>query len=282
MASPVPGPKALPDPSLTWVLPAAKEAYDNREAIQGLWDRLATLLLGKKQSIGFTGLGGVGKTVLFDHLTGAAYRPGYTPPGTSRHKEKGKVSRHRKRMHMTVVPGQDSPARLEVTDDLFGAKPVDGVVHVVANGFVELRSGAARETLVRTGLQTIESFRQHQLEQELRDLDLTCEMIRASMRNNDKPKWMIVVSDKVDLYYDSVLEAEKYYSPGSGSKFSARIEEMQNRVGRDRFDWVAAPACAWLEDFEWNGQVVPSKLKPLDRDYFIGQLIDLIGAYCER
>ncbi|HUK91999.1 MAG TPA: hypothetical protein VLZ81_16485, partial [Blastocatellia bacterium] len=117
----------MPIENVSWMLPAAKELYQRRDEITGAWEKITALLLGKKRSIAFTGMAGVGKTVLFDHLTGKAYKQGYTPPSTSLVKEAGKVSFQKKRIHITVIPGQDSMPRLEAVDEIFfGKKGVDG------------------------------------------------------------------------------------------------------------------------------------------------------------
>lgn len=267
----------------SWVLPAAAEAYANREQIAKLWHRLAALLLGRKKSIALTGLAGVGKTVLLDHLTGTAFKAGYTPPGQSKAKETGKVHRQGKRLSLSAVPGQESAPRLEATDDLFGENAVDGVIHVVANGFTDIRNEVAKEALIKQGnLVTLADFRKAQLENELTDLDKTCELIRKSIRTTKRPQWMLVVADKVDLYYDAIGAAETYYSPHGQSEFTKRLQALQGQVGSDSFEWEALPACAWLENFTWNKEEAVSRLKPKERDFYIGQLLRQVEAYCAR
>ena len=50
---------------------------------------------------------------------------------------------------LSAVPGQDSRPRLTALSDVFEAKrPVDGVVHVVANGFAGLRGARDEQTLI--------------------------------------------------------------------------------------------------------------------------------------
>ena len=264
---------------LSWILPAVKEAYENREEIAKLWEKVAALVFGREKSIALTGVPGAGKTVLFDHLTGAAFKAGYSPPGKSRAVEVGKIHRQGKRISFSVVPGQVSAPRLDATDDLFDDNAVDGVVHVVPNGFVDLRSTLAREVLAANNLA---DFRAAQISQELVDLDHTCELIRKSIRSNQKPRWMLVVVDKVDLYYESISQAQSYYSPGSGSPFANRMDLLCSQVGSDNFEWEAVPACAWLEDFKWNNEIAISRLKPSERDFYIAQLLRTIGAYCGR
>jgi ABC-type phosphate/phosphonate transport system ATPase subunit len=142
----------------SWMLPAAEQAYKHRKEILSAWERLTAFLFGKRKAIAVTGMAGAGKTVLFDHLSGLAYKQGYTPPFTSVAVESGKLKSRKKRIGMSVIPGQSAPPRLFALNDIFlGKKPVNGVIHVVSNGFIELRSREAKETLIKTaGLATLE------------------------------------------------------------------------------------------------------------------------------
>jgi hypothetical protein len=272
--------------NVEWLLPAAKEAYKRREEIQAIWQRILAILLGKKTKIAFTGMSGAGKTVLFDYLRGEGYKRGYTPPGRpSASVESKKIpASERKRFAISVVPGQDAPARHVATEKLFGQKKlaVDGVVHVVSNGFIQTRGEWSRPVLEEIGYNTLDSYREYQLEGELKDLDLTCELIRKSIQKFRKPQWLIVAATKVDLYYDSILEARQYYSPVGESLFVDRIKRLIGQVGSDNFSWTAAPVCAWLEDFEWKDTKVSSVLKPHQRDRFLASLANLLESYCER
>jgi hypothetical protein len=266
-----------------WVLPAAKAAYKNREEIISLWSRLTTYFLGKKSSLAVTGMAGVGKTVLFDHLSGEAYKHGYKPPGKSEEEESGKVSAKGKRIAFRTVPGDSASPRRESIDSLFlGKKPVDGVIHVVANGFVEVRKPVAQTALVRDfGLDTLQKFRQFHLSEELKDLHETCELIRQSFKKHRKPSWLLVAVTKADLFYGHIAAAEEYYSPEGGGDFSQRIKLLQSQVGSDNLRWDARPACAWLEDFEWNGEKQPGTLKPDARDHYIALFAGQLERYCE-
>jgi hypothetical protein len=267
---------------LGWTLPIAREALKNHQQIQSAWERVANLLLGKKRTLAFTGMQGVGKTVLFDHLTGRAYRRGYKPLGRSRRVETASLKVPQRRLRMSVVPGQVDNVRLHATDNLFrGKKTVHGVIHVVANGFVEVRTQAARDALVKEArLESVTDFRNHQLSAELADLDLTCELIRNAIRESNRPTWMLVAVDKVDLYYPEISRTEEYYAPSAKSRFTERLELLQQQVGTDRFTWDAVPVCAWLEDFHWNGSTVPSTLKPHERDHYLAAFIDVLEEFC--
>ncbi|HEV2860698.1 MAG TPA: GTPase [Pyrinomonadaceae bacterium] len=267
----------------TWVLPAAKEAYKNREEIKSLWSRITTFFLGKKSSIAITGMAGVGKTVLFDYLSSEAYERGYKPPGRSEDEETGKVTAAGQRIGFRTIPGQSAMPRREAIDKIFlGKKPVDGVIHVVANGFIEIRKQVSRQTLIRdASLDTLEKFRSFYLGEELKDLHETCEIIRQSYQKHRKPAWVLVAVTKADLFYADIAQAERYYSPEGDGEFSQRMEILRSQIGWDNIRWDALPVCAWLEDFEWNGERQPSVLKPDQRDHYIASFAEQLERYCE-
>ncbi len=266
----------------SWLVPAAKEAYKSRAQIASNWERIVTLIKGKKIEIAVTGLSGAGKTVLLDHLTGQAFSRGYTPPGRSRSSETGKVPAKGFRIALNTVPGQESHIRLTALTKIFETKrPVDGVIHVVSNGYITQREGTAREVLVKDfHVTTVENLRQHFLAEELRDLDSTLESIRKSLKKSRKPTWLIVAVAKSDLFYDEILEAEKYYSPLGGSAFAEKMRQFVHQVGSDNFDWEAVPVAAWLEDFHWADEMLPSQLKPDQRDHLIGNFAEILEKHC--
>src|SRR5262249_43125626 len=138
---------------------------------------------------------------LFDHLSGKAYDRSYHPPGTSGKPEQGKVPAPGLRIHINVVPGQEAQTRLETLDDLFDSKKtIDGLVHVVANGFSEIRNPTARKVQVEKGIDSIQKFRESQQKLELDDLIDMCKTVRSSIRKSKKPRWMLVAVTKADLY----------------------------------------------------------------------------------
>lgn len=266
-----------------WLIPLAKEAYDHRSDIISGWDRIVTLLLGRKKTIVFTGMGGVGKTVLFDHLSGTAFDKNYEPPQEmSQAIEIGKMPARRKRIKISVLPGQESRPRLQAINELFyGDKPINGVVHVVANGFIELRSPEARQELIeKYGLDTLLRFREHQLREEVEDFDATCDVIRQSAQKHRMPNWMIVVVNKCDLYSSDLEAARAHYATGTNSPFRIRLSQLQQQLGFDNFRWTIAPACSWLDDFTWNGNTTKVQLNVSQRNHLLFRLSATLEQYC--
>ncbi len=269
--------------ALEWLGPAIT-GYKHRDEITSLFSRGWSYIVGAKTTVAFTGMQGVGKSVLLDHLVGKAFVDDYKPPMQSQKTETGKIKGAAKRIVVSVVPGQrGAQPRLESIDKIFMAsKPVQGVVHVVANGFATTRTHGAIQTLIHElRINTIPKYRSHQLERELDDLEETCEAIRAAHRKHRAPGWLIVAIDKVDLYQDAVLKARDYYSPEGDSAFSEKLRLLQNQLGTDFFRWHAVPVCAWLERFDWHKQAVESQITPEMRNGYLAQFMDEVRNFCQ-
>jgi hypothetical protein len=254
--------------------------FKHRQQLRDLLSGGLSFLLGKRTWLAFTGMVGAGKTVLLDHLTGKALKPGYSLPPQSRKMEKGKPEKSERRILVEVVPGQGSPNRSAALDKLFkGKRPVDGVVHVVANGFARIRTGI-HQLIKDANIKTVRQYRKHQLVQELEDLEKTCSAILEAHRKWHAPNWLLVAVDQVDLYHDTVEKARDYYTPGADNAFAARLRTLATQVGTEFFHWDAVPACGPLDSFHWNGQTVKSQIDDRKRDAYLAQFLRVIESYC--
>lgn len=267
---------------LEWLGPALT-GFKHREEIGDAFAHAWSYVFGKKTSLAFTGMQGVGKSVLLDHLTGRAFEEGYKPPMQSQRVETGKIRTGGRRLLVSVVPGQrGAQPRLESIDKIFkGSKPVQGVVHVVANGFATIRNEVAAQVLIQDNkINTIAKFRAHQLARELEDLEETCQAIRDAHRKNHSPAWMVVAVDKVDLYQADVLEARAYYSLEGDSPFADRLRRLLSQVGTDFFRIQAIPVCTWREDFVWHKQTANSGVSQDIRNAYLAQFVDELKNFC--
>jgi hypothetical protein len=267
-----------------WMGPALA-AYRHRADLKELLTSGLARLLGKGVSLAFTGMQGVGKTVLLDHLTGKAERKDYTKPLQSQALERGIVRREEspgRRIRVSVVPGQNAEPRHVALDQLFrGKNPVQGVVHVVSNGYASTRNEDSARAMVRDlRLTTLAKYRNYQIERELEDLGQTCEAIRASHRKHHAPGWLLVAVDKVDLYHDRLPKAREYYSSMNESPFTERLRTLARQVGEDFFRWEVAPVCGVLEEFTWNGKVEAPQIDQGLRDAYLAQFLELLRSYC--
>lgn len=123
-----------------------------------------------------------------------------------------------------VVPGDNAATRLGALDQVFHDEPVDGVIHVVANGHATPRRAAGT-----TGIAT--ATREEQLAAELEDWAITAHRIASMAVRRDKPVWLVIAVTKTDLYPDEVDEVVRYYSPGSGSPCGVKIDELRALAG---------------------------------------------------
>ncbi len=267
-------------------MPAAIDIAGKTEEIGSLWDTLAEALFGKKRRVGFTGMPGVGKSVLLDHITKVMYARGYKVPGQSEKEEVAQIKAEGTRIALTVVPGQQrSRYQREALETLFaGKKTVDGIVHVVANGYPTIRSEVARETLIQQGLDSVAAFRQAQLTAERDDLRRTCTYLRTSILRNHKPTWLLVAVNKVDLYQKpaELSAAQRYYSPDAAeeSEFTKILFDLQREVGSLNFQWQTIRVCSRPEDFHWNGQTVNKTLQLREAEYYVDQFLRELARFC--
>ena len=258
------------------------EAYANRTEIAKLWLRISAKLTDRDHTIAITGMPGVGKTVLFDHLT-SDIALGYTPEHSpSRTAESDRLYRAGAVQALTVVPGQVSPERHTTLDGLFaGKRKVDGVIHVVSNGFTTLRTEADRY-IQESGL-SLNDFRNQQRQAELVDFDETANYIRGSARKNGRPTWLAIVVDKADLFWtdQELAEAKRHYALPGGT-FHEKVAGLASQLGKDKFSIEFLPVCAWLEDFNWGPDTVRSSLRNPGRDALLFDVLKMIDSYCGR
>lgn len=267
-----------------WVSPtvatgtfALKNHKEIRELVSTLWNRLSK----KLTELAITGTEGVGKSVLLDNLTGKAFETGYAKPRKSQKAEEGGV-RSKQRIRASVVPGQLSSPRYESLDELFGGKKqVGGVIHVVSAGLPLIRDQTQRGLLIDQQVTTIRQFRSFHRGVELRDLEDICGRIRAAHRRFHRPKWLIVAVDKIDLFQDTIADEQNYYSPHHDSEFTKILNELRLNVGRDNFRWTAVPVCGWPEEFQWNDQVLPSRMAAETRQAYLSQFLGELESFCE-
>lgn len=176
---------------------------------------------------------GTGKTAIWRELTGRA-----APDEMSTNVDQGYFGRGRNRRRtvaITTIPGQDSQERYLDLERYFGRDTkLHGVIFVASFGFDRIWPGAADATAAEIDTCDIEHLSAYNMRRELRAFQETCAKIKQKhllAAPELRPKWLLVLVNKVDLYWDAIDEARQYYVPGSGSAFNDEAQQLLDSLG---------------------------------------------------
>lgn len=206
-------------------------------ALSGAPQRVGQLLRRRYPTVAVTGMTGVGKSHLVDRLSRRATAEGTEAVGSAVMERRTRRARGLRGFRFRVVPGDNAATRLGALDEVFHDEPVDGVLHVVSWGHATPRRAAGT-----TG--TADATREQLLAAELEDWTITAHRIASLAVRRDRPIWLVIAVTKADLFPEQVEEAVRYYSPGSGSPFGDKVDELRALAGGARLSVDVLPVAA--------------------------------------
>ncbi|WP_168582780.1 GTPase domain-containing protein [Gephyromycinifex aptenodytis] len=208
--------------------------------------------------VAVTGMSGVGKTRLVDRLSRHSGAPGGEETGSAVMERRTRRTARGHGFRFRVVPGDNAATRLGALDDVFHDEPVDGVLHVVAYGHATPRKAVGVDEPASTG-------REAQLAAELEDWTITGHLIAAMAVRSDRPVWLVIVVTKTDLFPDQVEQAVRYYSPGSGTPFGNKLDELRALAGGARLSIDVVPMSVPTESEPATSSAAKDQLAGLER-----------------
>ncbi|WP_214403576.1 hypothetical protein [Pseudonocardia lacus] len=228
-------------------------------------ERLPDAYRARNPIVAVTGLGGSGKTVLVHQA--CSRKRDYSPiEFESPTVEKQAWRTGLSGMRFRIVPGGDVAARRTGFEQLFHSEPVDGVVHVVADGLATARPGSTPQAL-DTSL-SLDAYRALQREREVEDFRRTATHIASLVGASRKPIWLLIAVTKTDLLHPHVANdvVENYYSLTGHSPFAEALRDLRRQVGDGGLTTAVMPVYAIAQDFEFNGQRLATRGTDSDRD----------------
>ena len=200
-------------------------------------DRMSRLLRHRYPMVAVTGMTGVGKSQLVDRLTRRSTDDAVAEVGSAVMERRTRKAANLHGFRFLVVPGDNAATRLGALDEVFHDEPVDGVLHVVAWGHATpRRTGGTTGAALAT--------RDELLAAELEDWAITAHRIASMAVRRDRPTWLVVAVTKADLFAGDVDAAVHYYSPGSGTPFGDKLDELRALAGGARLSIDVLPVCA--------------------------------------
>jgi hypothetical protein len=232
------------------------------------------------------GNAGAGKSRIWSLLT----KQPYLERASVTKDEAYMLRRNNDAIALTTIPGQTSNSRYATLQHYFReSRPLEGVIFVACNGFDYIWPERRVTVLPSIKPYRLEALRKRNKRKELDRFTQLCEMLAERLISDrpNPPKWLMVVVNKLDLFWDELDQAEKYYLPGSDSVFASVAQDLFSDIGRARpFGYDVLPLASVASDYSFHSArgtlTKSSKLTPIQCEASVGCLVEALEERCGR
>ncbi|WP_348946075.1 GTPase domain-containing protein [Chitinibacter sp. FCG-7] len=257
----------VPAPGVGTAIRGGVILYKYRSDIQAYWKKLQVMLGLGRVNVVVTGRAGSGKSSLTSLWHGEANDLAWVSPvAASTDVEIKPISIGDWTKIVHVIPGQNSRERILGMEVAFASKScAEGVVHVVDWGYTTIRTSASVSALMAEGVDTIDKLRSVNLQKELNEFSEVCERIRNAAISGGLPKWLVIVINKADLFFNDLAKAESYYSPHGNSAFSKILsEKLTGVIGAANIKIEVVAVSSLTKKYSWNGVEISPQIVDVD------------------
>jgi hypothetical protein len=239
----------------------------------------------RRSALVITGNSGAGKTRLWSRLTSRQ-----RPDEMSLTRDDGyMVSPNNRSLALVTIPGQPVRPRYTAFEMLFGPdKQVDGVIFVASNGYDHV--WPAHSELFGRNLQSNQSYDlpslrlRNKLYEAENFRDVCHQIIRKHYAAAEplRPRWLLVLVNKADIYWDERADAENYYLPGCGSDFDQKVTEMRTMIGMAAINYYVLPVATQVAAYDFRSSLGPiRKAAALNQAQSVASLesvVEMLGS----
>jgi hypothetical protein len=225
----------------------------------------------------------VGKTVFFDGLRKESGNFPYILPKASKNVESGVITFEKDSKIVRVIPPQLSSERfIGLESSIDNNSQLEGVIYMTDWGFTDVRDETNKKILIEQDkISTLEEIRAFNLEKELKDFEKVCDRLReVYVTKKVNPKWLLVLTNKVDLFYNQLNETQKHYHLAYSSPFTEIAKGLIHDIGAKNIKYACLPICSYEQDFVWNQTTIKTNLGGTDiKHAFYRAIISTISNF---
>lgn len=172
----------------------------------------------------------------------------------------------------------------------FGESTVlEGIIFVASFGFDTVWPDEVEDVAASLGSADIEVLSARNTTVELDSFRETCAKLaekRTVASGNTGPRWLLVLVNKVDLYFDGIEQARKYYAPGSNTEFDRVAKNLITQLsGLGSFRYDVLPVTLAPHDYRFTPGFLPSlgsptQLNPQVAEASFAMFVSLLEELC--